>query len=763
MTSSSGRLPALFGDYKVERVVARGGMGAVFEVRHRMTGARCAAKTLLRTNSPTSRERFRREAELLARCDRIPGVVKVHTFGETPQGEPYMILDFVDGPSLDARLVDGERLAPRRAATLVRDVARALGAIHVQGMIHRDVKPGNILIDAQGKPWLTDFGLAAARDLDRLTRTGAFVGTIAYAAPEQAGGEPCTPASDVFSLGCVLFHALAGEAPIESDSAMSHMAQLSDPTPIRDVRTVAATVPAPLASIVARCLEKEPERRYETGEELARDLDRFLEGKAIEGARSRRSPAMTVALAAVLVLVLVLVLVGALKGPSRDASPAPVAHKPVTLDDWESDGDARLQAGDIAAAASSYGTALKMASPTRGRGIHEKRAGALASLGEDEDALADLHAIYADLDRVPRDRNANKPLERAAPALYRKGLASRDARLLEAAWRLAPPPKELELVASAFWRDKAAAESETWSQGFLAGMTATEKEVRAVITMLEPASRVRSAKVRFFKGSFASSALALVRGWVRNQDEAVTERLGRTFLQDWPDEAFTYFLLGYSRRKCLDNPHDEGIAFMEKAMELLPEPDPTEDDESKRFATAVAVAAVELYEVGRRPMNLDLLYKTVRHGNHADGWLYLAHALRNSHRFEESNEAIEKAENLPLASNGFYRPAQLEGERLQNMIHLGRREEARKGALELASRPGTLADGIAVLVMLEEWDEIAARIDPNHVESELWIYWDALALGHLGRKEEAEKLLPRLESRSKEWAQAVRAVIAANK
>ncbi|HZU96666.1 MAG TPA: serine/threonine-protein kinase [Planctomycetota bacterium] len=763
MTSSSGRLPALFGDYKVERVVARGGMGAVFEVRHRMTGARCAAKTLLKTNSEQSRARFRREAELLARCDRIPGIVKVHTFGETPQGEPFMILDFVDGPSLDARLVEGDRLAARDAAALVRDVARALGAIHAQGMIHRDVKPGNILIDAQGKPWLTDFGLAAARDLDRLTRTGAFLGTVAYAAPEQAAGEPCTPASDVFSLGCVLFHALAGEVPIESDSAMSHMAQLSDPRPIRDVRTVAQTVPAPLASIVARCLEKDPERRYETGEELARDLDRFLEGKPIEGAVRPRPRGITVALATLLVLALVLFLVRSLRNPSSDRPATPVAHTPVSLDDWESDGDARLQAGDIAAAASSYGNALRLAPPTRARGLHEKRAGMLASLGRDDEALADLHAIYSDLDRVPNNRNANKPLERAAPALYRKGLASKDARLLEAAWRLAPPPKELELAASAFWSDKAAAESETWSQGFLAGMTATEKEVRAAITILEPASRVRSAKVRFFKGCFASSALALVRGWVRNQDEAATERLGRLFLHDWPDEAFSYFLLGYSRRKTLDASHDEGIAFMEKAMELLPDPDPTEDDESKRFATAVAVTAVELYEVGRRPMNMELLYKTVKHGNHADAWLYLGHALRNAHRFEESNEAIEKAANLPLASNGFYRPAQLEGERLQNLIHLGRREEARKGALELASHPGTLADGIPVLVTLEAWDEVVARIDPAHVESELWIYWDALALAHLGRKVEAEKLLPRLEARSKDWAQAVRAVIAANK
>jgi serine/threonine-protein kinase len=281
----------------VVRIVAKGGMGAVFEVRSRSTGVRAAAKTILNARDPGARARFRREAELLARCDRIPGIVKVHSFGDDAAGDPYMILDFIDGPSFEAVLEERQKLGPIEAARIVLDVSRALGAIHALGIVHRDVKPANILIDAQGRPWLTDFGLAAARDLERLTVTGAFVGTIAYSSPEQAAGLSCTPPSDVFSLGCVLFRALAGVPPIETTSPLGHMGRLAGPERMRDVRSVEPSVPAPLAAVVARALEKPIELRYANGEELARDLDRVLSGERVAAASPRRGARLVLGLA----------------------------------------------------------------------------------------------------------------------------------------------------------------------------------------------------------------------------------------------------------------------------------------------------------------------------------------------------------------------------------------------------------------------------------------------------------------------------------
>jgi serine/threonine-protein kinase len=288
------------GDYEVLRPIARGGMGVVFEVEHRGTGARYAAKVVKEAGDARARERFKREAELLARVDRHPGIVKIHSFGEAQDGNLYMILDLVQGESLDKMLARAGTVEPRAAAALARAVALALGAAHTQGIVHRDVKPANILVEAaSGEPRLADFGIAAARDLDRLTRTGAFVGTVAYVAPEQARGAAGSPASDVWSLGAVLFELLAGRAPIAGSTPLEIFDALLTDAPIGDVRKLRPEVPAPLAAIVARALEKDPARRPADGATLAAELDAFLAGRApraTRGARGRRAAALGVAI-----------------------------------------------------------------------------------------------------------------------------------------------------------------------------------------------------------------------------------------------------------------------------------------------------------------------------------------------------------------------------------------------------------------------------------------------------------------------------------
>ncbi len=305
------------GDYETVREIARGGMGAVFEARHRTTGAPYAAKLVLAAGDARARERFRREAELLARCDRHPGIVRIHSFGETDSRQLYMILDLVAGESLEAKLEREKTVDPLAAARLVRAVASALGAAHAKGIVHRDVKPSNVLLDAAtGEPRLTDFGIAAARDLERLTRTGTFMGTLGYAAPEQAWGRPVTPASDVFSLGCILFRLLSGRPPVEGETPIEHLARLTAPEPIFDVRSLAPRVPAALATLLARALDKDPARRPQDGAAFARELDAFLADP--HAAAGRRRPRLVERIALGAALAVLLATLAALVRPGAD-------------------------------------------------------------------------------------------------------------------------------------------------------------------------------------------------------------------------------------------------------------------------------------------------------------------------------------------------------------------------------------------------------------------------------------------------------------
>jgi tetratricopeptide (TPR) repeat protein len=285
------RIPEALGEHEIVGLIGQGGMGYILEVRARSTGVRYAAK-LMKRGAPVAKERFKREAELLARCDRFPGIVKVHSAGETPDGMLYMIMDLVAGESLEKAIEREGRFAPERAARLTAAVARALGHAHKLGIVHRDVKPSNILIDADG-PRVADFGLATAVDVETLTKTGAFLGTPRYIAPEQAhGATDVGPPADVFSLGCVLFELLAGRPPLaDAPNVVSCLHSLGSPEPIADVRDFEPSCPEPLARIVARALEKDPARRHADGAELTEDLGRFLAGKAILPASSGASPA----------------------------------------------------------------------------------------------------------------------------------------------------------------------------------------------------------------------------------------------------------------------------------------------------------------------------------------------------------------------------------------------------------------------------------------------------------------------------------------
>jgi hypothetical protein len=285
-------LPARIGRYQVESRVGAGGMGVVyrsFDPELRRPVAIKVPRLGTAHADPALHARFLREARAAARV-RHPYLCPIHDAGECA-GRPYVVMEFIDGESLQERLRRGGYQDARAAALLVLQVAQALQAVHDEGITHRDLKPGNILLDRAGRPHLADFGLArAAGDSERLTAEGVIAGTPAYLAPEQidpAVGTP-GPASDVYSLGVVLFEMLAGKLPYSGPALFQ---QIRDGIP-PDLASLRSDLPPALVALVARAMARDPAERFASAGALAAALD------AWRGAdRTRRGAPRTVAAA----------------------------------------------------------------------------------------------------------------------------------------------------------------------------------------------------------------------------------------------------------------------------------------------------------------------------------------------------------------------------------------------------------------------------------------------------------------------------------
>ncbi|MBI3270327.1 MAG: protein kinase [Planctomycetes bacterium] len=278
-----------FGRYRLQRVVGRGGMGLVHKAWDVDLKRTVAVKMLLaeRAASDEAVERFHREARSAARL-RHPGIVQVHDVG-TIDGRHYFTMDFIEGESLDAART---RLQVRRFLEILRDVAFALHYAHEAGVVHRDVKPANILLDAQGRPYVTDFGLAKQVDQaskGEVTVSGTVMGTVHYMSPEQAGGEQDLIGgySDVWSLGVMLYDYLAGRKPFEGESYLNILYSIMHQEPMPPSRAAVHTSGGrrfhrDLETICLKSLEKEIPRRYAAAAAFGEDLRRFLDGEPIE-------------------------------------------------------------------------------------------------------------------------------------------------------------------------------------------------------------------------------------------------------------------------------------------------------------------------------------------------------------------------------------------------------------------------------------------------------------------------------------------------
>ncbi|MGK5681895.1 serine/threonine-protein kinase [Actinoplanes sp. URMC 104] len=266
----------LGGRYRLDDRIAAGGMGEVWRATDTVLGRDVAVKTLHadRAGDPGFQERFRHEARSMAALHH-PGVADVYDFGETAGGtDAYIVMARIDGEPLNQRIAERGRLSAAETMSVVAQAARALAAAHRAGIVHRDVKPSNLIIEPDGTVVLVDFGVARSAGSSTLTGAREVVGTAMYIAPEQVSKEPTGPPADLYALGVVAYHCLAGHAPFTGDNpiaiAMQHLNEPPPPLP--------ADVPPAVQALVMRAMAKDPQDRFADGEAMAAAADRAVSG-----------------------------------------------------------------------------------------------------------------------------------------------------------------------------------------------------------------------------------------------------------------------------------------------------------------------------------------------------------------------------------------------------------------------------------------------------------------------------------------------------
>jgi serine/threonine-protein kinase len=269
------------GDYELEAPIAEGGMGIVWKARQKRLNRVVALKMIRagRLAPDSDLRRFRMEAEAVAYLDH-PHIVPIYEIGEA-DGQHYFSMKFVEGGPLSHHMSRFLHDHPA-AARVVATAARAVHHAHERGILHRDLKPGNILLDGQGQPHVSDFGLAKRiAGSEKLTQTDAIVGTASYMAPEQARAErTLTPAVDVYGLGAVLYELLTGRPPFQAETPLDTVFQVLEREP-EAPRRLNSRIDINLETICLKCLEKHPQRRYASAEALAEDLERWHAGEPI--------------------------------------------------------------------------------------------------------------------------------------------------------------------------------------------------------------------------------------------------------------------------------------------------------------------------------------------------------------------------------------------------------------------------------------------------------------------------------------------------
>jgi eukaryotic-like serine/threonine-protein kinase len=278
--------------YEVLSVLGEGGMGIVYAARHRALGKRFALKALRKDLASDGEiaARFIQEARTAASVSH-PGLVEITDFGQLPSGQPFFVMELLEGQSLAALIRTGGPVPAARAVDIVRQIAEALGAAHDLSIVHRDLKPDNVHVSTDDtghdRVKIVDFGLAKVIGASRLTRAGMVFGTPHYMSPEQAMGEPTDHRADIYALGVVMYEMFSGRVPFEADSYMGVLTKhmYMAPTPLVQLKGTEKL--AALEDVTLRCLEKKPEHRYATMRELIDDLDRVFVATGIQRSTPR--------------------------------------------------------------------------------------------------------------------------------------------------------------------------------------------------------------------------------------------------------------------------------------------------------------------------------------------------------------------------------------------------------------------------------------------------------------------------------------------
>ena len=275
--------PWQLGNYEILEQIGCGGMGVIYRARQRHSRRIVAVKRVLsyRADSHGALQRFRREAQAVASLDH-PNILPIYEVSESEDGLPFFSMKFAEKGSLQEN-APSLRNQPRKCVQLMAKVARAVEYAHSRGVLHRDIKPGNILLNDRSEPLVSDFGLAKLLDENNdLTRSLTTFGTAGFIAPEQAGHAAVdfTPVADVYGLGAVLFNVLAGRPPFLGSNPVSVIRQASE-TQAPKLRSLAPSLDRDLETICARCLERDPKTRYQSAGDLAADLERWLDGRPI--------------------------------------------------------------------------------------------------------------------------------------------------------------------------------------------------------------------------------------------------------------------------------------------------------------------------------------------------------------------------------------------------------------------------------------------------------------------------------------------------
>jgi serine/threonine protein kinase/WD40 repeat protein len=297
-SEDAGAVGRVFGDYELLEMIAHGGMGVVYKARHRALN-RIVALKMIRAGefaSEAESKRFQAEAEAAAHLDH-PNIVPIYEVGER-DGQEFFSMKFIEGGTLTGQVNAGERktgngesrhtrYSPEKCAALLAKLARAVHYAHQRGVLHRDLKPGNVLLDSQGEPYVTDFGLAKRLESTlELTISGAVLGTPAYMAPEQASGRSreITTAADIYSLGAILYELLTGRPPFRADTPLATMRLVVEEEPVRPAK-LNPLVDRDLETICLKCLAKQPAARFASADELAEELSRYLRHEPIRASR----------------------------------------------------------------------------------------------------------------------------------------------------------------------------------------------------------------------------------------------------------------------------------------------------------------------------------------------------------------------------------------------------------------------------------------------------------------------------------------------